>query len=148
MLNTIKIPVMFLALALLVFLPKVSYAWQDQYGRDDGRALHRHSFHSYANPDLTLVTGMDNIDSRVLIASGPDPSSVVIDQVVLQQPVIAPVQISEADTYGSFIVNVPNKAGGYNSVRIQKWGSGYMGPQGELYYPFPKVSQLKAIYRI
>ena len=57
MVKTVKISVIFLALTL-VFLPKASYAWGD-----------RHRFHSHRNPDLTLVTGMDNIDSRVLIAS-------------------------------------------------------------------------------
>ena len=64
MLNITKLSVIFLTFALVVFLPKVSYAYSH----------HRHGHHYHANPDLTLVTGMDNIDSRVLIAGDPDPA--------------------------------------------------------------------------
>lgn len=46
----------------------------------------------------------------------------------------------------SVTVNVPNKNGGYTPVVLKKSGSGYVGPQGEYYSEFPKVSQLQAMY--
>jgi hypothetical protein len=45
-----------------------------------------------------------------------------------------------------FTVNIPNDHGGYTAVIIKKSGSGYLGPQGEYYPAFPKVSVLKVIY--
>jgi hypothetical protein len=54
----------------------------------------------------------------------------------------APVPVMQ-DT---FTVNVPNNNGGYSSVVIKKSGNGFVGPQGEFYPEFPKVSQLKVMY--
>ena len=71
MFKPIRISVMFLALIFLAFLPQASYAFDDQHGHND-RDHHRHGLHSHANPDLTLVSGMDTIDARVLIAADPD----------------------------------------------------------------------------
>ncbi|MBF0619176.1 MAG: hypothetical protein HQL19_03300 [Candidatus Omnitrophica bacterium] len=45
-----------------------------------------------------------------------------------------------------FTVNIPNTQGGYTSVVIKPSGSGFVGPQGEFYAEFPKVSQLKVMY--
>jgi hypothetical protein len=146
MLKIIKFPVLFLTLSLFVFLPKISFAWEDQHGRDNGRSHHEHGYRLHANPDLTLVTGMDTIDRRVLIASGPDQTPEVIYQSVPEDVATVPAQFINSDTESVFIVNVPNNAGGYTPIRIEKWGNGYLGPQGELYYPFPQVSQLKTIY--
>jgi len=47
---------------------------------------------------------------------------------------------------GSFVVNVPNSSGGYTPVTIIRSGAGFVGPQGEFYPDFPKVSQLRAMY--
>jgi hypothetical protein len=147
MLNTSKILIMLLTLAVLLLLPRTSYAaWEDQHGRDHGRGHHGYGFHAHANPDLTLVSGMEDIDSRVLIA-GPDPTPEVIDQPAPEIVVITPAQIPGPGV-DTFIINVPNQAGGYTPVLIKKWGNGYLGPQGELYYPFPEVAQLKDIYGI
>jgi len=148
MLNTIRISVIFLVLVLLVFLPKTSYAWGGQHGRDDGRAHDRHGVHSHANPDLTLVTGMDNIDSRVLIAADPDPAPEEMVQSAPEEAATIPSPMVSSDEDGNFIVNVPNNTGGHTPIRIQKSGNGYVGPQGEFYYPFPDISQLKAMYGV
>lgn len=43
-------------------------------------------------------------------------------------------------------VSVPNHEGGYASVVIKRSGKGFIGPQGEFYPDFPKVSQLKLMY--
>ena len=69
--------------------------------------------------------------------------------VVVTQPVTtvvttpATVPVNPQDT---FSVNVPNNSGGYSTVVIKKSGNGYVGPQGEFYSEFPKVSQLKLMY--
>ena len=150
MFNTIKISIIFLALSMTVLMPKASYAREDQHSGDDGRTHHRHDFHFHENSDLTLVSGMDNIDSRVLVDPAVDPDPEVIYQPVPEiiAPVLSPSQIMSSDAEGNFIVNIPNNAGGFTPIRIQKYGNGYVGPQGEFYYPFPQVSQLKAMYGI
>jgi hypothetical protein len=72
------------------------------------------------------------------------PQQVVVTQpapqVVVTQPSV-PVVAQDA-----FPVNVPNNSGGYTAVVIKRSGNGYVGPQGEFYAEFPKVSQLKAMY--
>ena len=137
MLNKISIYFIFMPLALLIFLPKA-------YASDEGHA--RHGEHSHRNPDLTLVSGMDNIDSRVLIASDPDQMPEDVDQpAAVVETTMPAIMVGSTD---SFTVNVPNSSGGYTPVVIKKWGNGYIGPQGELYFPFPEISQLKAMYGI
>lgn len=46
----------------------------------------------------------------------------------------------------SFTINVPNNKGGYTAVVLKKSGNGFIGPQGEFYSEFPKVSQLQLMY--
>jgi hypothetical protein len=65
---------------------------------------------------------------------------VVVAPVVYAQPVPAAV------VQDTFPVNIPNSSGGYVTVMIKKSGNGFVGPQGEFYADFPKVSQLKAMY--
>ena len=43
-------------------------------------------------------------------------------------------------------INIPNSAGGYTSVLIKKSEKGFIGPQGEFYPEFPRVSVLKVVY--
>ena len=148
MINTIKVPVIVLAFALLIVMPKLSYASDDQHGRDDGRhARHGDGFHAHSYPEVTLVSGMETIDSRVLVAADPDPTPEEIDQPATQVVVMSPVQTTGSDM-DTFIVNVPNNKGGFTPVPIRKLGNAYLGPQGEMYYPFPQVSQLKVMYGI
>ncbi len=45
-----------------------------------------------------------------------------------------------------FTINIPNNKGGYTAVVLKKSGNGYIGPQGEFYSEFPKVSQLRMMY--
>ena len=89
MLNTIKIQVLLIA---LVLLPIASNVWADQSGRDDGHSHHGHGYRSHANPDLTLVSGMDNIDSRVLVDPAPDPAPEVIYESVPEVAAPTPSQ--------------------------------------------------------
>ncbi len=65
--------------------------------------------------------------------------------LVVQVPQsIAATDQGSAD--GSYTVNIPNGQGGYTPVIIKKAGNGFVGPQGEYYSEFPKVSQLQAMY--
>ncbi|MDE2222880.1 MAG: hypothetical protein KGK03_07400 [Candidatus Omnitrophica bacterium] len=43
-------------------------------------------------------------------------------------------------------INIPNSKGGYTPVILKKSGKGFVGPQGEFYSEFPKVSQLQTMY--
>ncbi len=62
--------------------------------------------------------------------------------VVVAQPV--PVVVPAAtDTLS---VNIPNDNGGYTVVILKRSGNGFVGPQGEFYPGFPRISQLKAMY--
>jgi hypothetical protein len=45
-----------------------------------------------------------------------------------------------------FTVNVPTHSGGYVSITLKRSGNGYVGPQGEFYSVFPKVSDLQIVY--
>jgi hypothetical protein len=55
----------------------------------------------------------------------------------------ASIKISNDD---SFTVSIPNFRGGYTTVRIDRFGDGFMGPNGEYYPKFPTVSQLTDTY--
>ena len=54
--------------------------------------------------------------------------------------------IGQESPDGSFTVNIANAQGGYTAVIIKRSGNGFVGPQGEYYAEFPKVSQLQAMY--
>ncbi len=62
--------------------------------------------------------------------------------VVVAQPAVVAVPAG-ADTLS---VNIPNDNGGYTVVVLKRSGNGFVGPQGEFYPDFPKISQLKAMY--
>ena len=69
---------------------------------------------------------------------------VVVQQPVMQaSPMVAAPPQNAPDT---FTVNIPNNMGGYSPVVIRKYGSGFTGPQGEFYYSFPSVEQLRLMY--
>jgi hypothetical protein len=53
---------------------------------------------------------------------------------------------ASVDTDDSFTINIPNDKGGFTAVILKKSGKGFIGPQGEFYSDFPKVSQLQAMY--
>jgi|GEM_PF-627191 len=84
------------------------------------------------------------------------PSPIVATTLPAVEPLPAAVQApaapqlavaaAPASSEDSITVNVPNGQGGYNPVIIKRSGSGFVGPQGEYYPEFPKVSQLQAMY--
>jgi len=69
------------------------------------------------------------------------PPAAVAQQIAVSQPPTAVVEAEESVT-----VNVPNEKGGYTAVVLKQSGKGFVGPQGEFYAEFPKVSQLKLMY--
>ena len=65
--------------------------------------------------------------------------------VVVQNAVATSVPAA-AGTGDSITVNIPNDKGGSNAVVLKPSGKGYVGPQGEFYSEFPKISQLQLMY--
>jgi hypothetical protein len=67
---------------------------------------------------------------------------------VIVEPATVAVNIVEEkpQPQQEFTVNIPNPKGGYVSVVIKRSGTGFVGPQGEFYAEFPKVSQLQVMY--
>jgi hypothetical protein len=53
---------------------------------------------------------------------------------------------ASANTDDSITLNIPNNKGGYTAVVLKRSGNGFVGPQGEFYSDFPKVSQLQVMY--
>ncbi len=84
----------------------------------------------------------------------PPPVIVQPTQVLVTQsaPTVVSVPTTEVTTQvnvttdDSYSINVPNSKGGYSPVLIKRSGNGFIGPQGEFYAEFPKVSQLQAMY--
>ncbi len=79
------------------------------------------------------------------------PQPVVVIQPTIQTTTVASAPVTAAvgtaaNSDDVFTVNIPNDKGGYTAVIIKKSGNGFVGPQGEFYGEFPKVSQLKAMY--
>lgn len=79
------------------------------------------------------------------------PSVVVSQPVTASQPVVTQPTVTVptpvvADTEDTVTVNIPNNKGGYTAVILKASGKGFVGPQGEFYAEFPKVSQLKLMY--
>lgn len=89
-----------------------------------------------------VVASQPVVVSPPVVASQP----VVTSQgVVIQSAVTVPTPAA-ADIEDTITVNVPNDKGGYTAVILKPSGKGFVGPQGEFYPEFPKVSQLKLMY--
>ena len=73
---------------------------------------------------------------------------VVVTPPVATTVVAAPqAVVSQTQASNDIItLNIPNNKGGYAAVVIKRSGNGFVGPQGEFYYEFPQVSQLKIMY--
>jgi hypothetical protein len=125
--------------------PATSFAWRDYTyhdwdwygsGRDYPYSYYIDTYYSphYEASPLFFddITYINNISAPAIV---PLPA-----QPVSQLPLLPSFQPAE------FIVNIPNDKGGYTPVIIKRSGNGYIGPQGEYYPEFPKVSQLKLLY--
>ena len=72
------------------------------------------------------------------------PSAIIPTASTYSTTVISPVQTTAMDD--DITLNIPNVAGGYSAVLVKRSGKGFIGPQGEFYPEFPKVSVLKVLY--
>lgn len=71
------------------------------------------------------------------------PAGATVPTVQATSVTAAPAGINTDD---SFTINIPNNKGGYTAVLLKRSGNGFIGPQGEFYNEFPKVSQLQVMY--
>lgn len=72
----------------------------------------------------------------------PPPSSVSVPVQTADVPGTSVSVTSETE----FTVNIPNSDGSFTPVKLTKHKEGFLGPQGEYYEEFPRVSQLKLMY--
>ena len=173
MLNTIKMLMILLVFTLLMpFGSTLSYAWDHGHqGHSGGHGYH--GYHGYGGrgygnfglgfsyspyyygPGYYYPYYPDYYDTGVIVSSPVVETPEIIVQpsttVVTIAPTypntgITPAQITAVDTDNEITINIPNAAGGYTSLLIKRKGKGFVGPQGEYYSEFPRVSALKVIY--
>ena len=73
------------------------------------------------------------------------PTGVTTPPPVTQVEAVSTIPAT-VDVDDSVTINIPNSKGGYTAVLLKRSGKGFIGPQGEFYNEFPKVSQLQVIY--
>jgi hypothetical protein len=173
---TLKILMVFLFLGLLVTRPTTSYAWHGHsyvgvnFGVWPGAYYYGGPYYPYnpyyADPyyypryvevsssyqpvlvngvTYYLNNGVYYIYTQYGYQAVATPAGAVAPAAVIQS---APVTVTStaANTDDSFTINIPNNKGGYTAVLLKKSGNGFVGPQGEFYADFPKVTQLQAMY--
>lgn len=172
--TTLKIVFAFLVLSFLVIRPTTSYAWHDGWRGHGYVAVnlgwpgpyygypYYYGYPNYydypaypayavsASPSYQAVVvngvtyyvnnGAYYIYTQYGYQAVPAPSGATA-------PVVQAAVVSvPPDADDSFTINIPNDKGGYNAVLIKRSGKGFVGPQGEFYTEFPKVSQLRMMY--
>jgi len=85
-------------------------------------------------------------DGTYYIYNGYGYQAVAPPVAVVQPPPVITSAGPASDMPDSITINIPNNKGGYTAVTLKRSGNGYIGPQGEFYPEFPKVSQLEIIY--
>jgi hypothetical protein len=72
---------------------------------------------------------------------------VVVTPPVTTTVVPAPQAVTVTQASDDVItLNIPNDKGGYTAVTLKRSAKGFIGPQGEFYPDFPRISQLKLMY--
>ena len=94
--------------------------------------------------DTGIIVSSPVVETPEIIVQ--PPTTVVTTAPTYPNTAISPVQITATDTDNEITINIPNAAGGYTSVLMKRSGKGFVGPQGEYYPEFPRVSVLKVIY--
>lgn len=172
---TFKIAFVFLFLSLLVMRPTSSYAYWHGHGYVGvhigvwpGPYYYGGPYYPYysdpyypgyvvatsPNYEPVLVNGVTYyLNNGVYyiytqygyqaVATPAGVSAPVIQALPAATVTAAPASV---DTDDSFTINIPNNKGGYNTVILKRSGKGFIGPQGEFYAEFPKVSQLQVMY--
>jgi hypothetical protein len=140
----------FILAFVLIILSTPSYAWHD-YGGHWGNGYwgdydwhgsgrdYAYSYYidEYSSPGYGSYSTLLPVDKLRIsnIESAPAPASQV-----------TPAPAAVGDQLNEITVNIPNDHGGYTPVVIKRSGQGFIGPQGEFYPEFPKVTQLKVMY--
>lgn len=90
----------------------------------------------------------DNTPAGYVVVNPPVATTVVAAPQTVVTAAQAPAPQVTVPQAGEDVVtvNVPNDNGGYTAVVLKRSGNGFVGPQGEFYPSFPKVSQLKLMY--
>ena len=166
MLNTFKMFLIVLFFTIMMpFGSTSSFAYGHGGGGFHGGGGGYHGYGGYGNFGLGFSYSpyYDNYyypyypsyyDTGVLVSSPvlvtPEvivqPSTIVTTASTYPTTEISPVQITSTEMDYDITLNIPNTAGGYAAVLIKKSGKGFIGPQGEFYSEFPKVSQLQLMY--
>ena len=171
--NTLKIAIIFLFLSLLVVQPTPSYAWHRHsyvginLGVWPGPYYSGYPYYPYyADPYYAQPVVVSSSSYQPVVVNGvtyyvnngvyyiytqygyqavatPAGAAAPVIQTV---PVTAASAAVSPDTSDSITLNIPNNKGGYTAVVLKRSGNGYIGPQGEFYSEFPKVSQLQTMY--
>jgi len=170
---TLKILFVFLFVSLLIIRPTPSYAWHGRtfvgvnLGVWPGPYYYGYPYYNYPYyspayyPDYAVVSsssyqpvvvngvtyylnnGVYYIYTQYGYQAVATPAGVTAPVVQAAAQATVPTVV---DTDDSITINVPNNKGGYTAVLLKKSGNGYVGPQGEFYAEFPKVSQLQVMY--
>jgi len=135
--KTLWIAVMSLFTTTL-FYPE-AFAWGSNFhGGDRGHRENRRSWdwgHSYHyGHDRWYDSGFFGFSIALPSKAG---------SIAVRVPLESKTVITKGD---QITINVPNSNGSYTPVTLVKYGSGYIGPQGEYYPGNPTVEQLKALY--
>jgi hypothetical protein len=160
--NTLKVLFVAAMISPLIMGSALSYAFDHNGG---GHGYGHDGWHGHSYVGVNFSVWPDNYyygapyyyPADEVLVSPPVYEPVVINEApetVIQQPATviepaAPVITSAAatsDIPDSITINIPNDKGGYTAVALNKSGNGFIGPQGEFYPQFPRVSQLKVIY--
>ena len=90
-------------------------------------------------------SGYQVVPAPTYVLETPRPIQTVVPvQAVANTANSTNVKLSNDDTY---TVNIPNeKSGGYTEVTLKRTAKGFIGPQGEFYPEFPRLSQLNTMY--
>ena len=166
MLNTFKMFLIVLFFTIMMpFGSTSSFAYGHGGGGFHGGGGGYHGYGGYGNFGLGFSYSpyYDNYyypyypsyyDTGVLVSSPvlvtPEvivqPSTIVTTASTYPTTEISPVKITSTEMDYDITLNIPNATGGYSAVLIKKSGKGFVGPQGEFYPEFPKVSILKVLY--
>ena len=102
---------------------------------------------------VTVVQAAPTVVTQYVPVPPPAPAPVIVPVETTPPQAAVPVPVQAAASTVStpaadelFTVNIPNNKGGYTAVAIKRSGTGFVGPQGEFYPEFPKVTQLQAMY--
>lgn len=137
MLNRSKRIILFSVFALLLISPSTSFAWRDYGYYGNGYWVYHGSGRDYPYSDY-----VDDYYNPGYADIPMTQADYINDDLFIKKVATPPV-ISAPD---QFIVNIPNKNGGFTPIVIKRSRNGFIGPQGEYYPEFPKVFQLEIMY--